>query len=192
MAEERRSCVCSQFEQRAGSLLFLYDLSLVSSSTPVTVMAIHRLLTFKSLFPAWFSFLSSRFTHLTVRWTSLQRSSTVSSYITGSKLNLTISTLTSPAPPCLLLLYPHHRVWHILYLFLAGMHISTQSTSLVFIYLFLNPSASHYALCHSLMYYLPASIPFSTHPKEKKFSKIESVDVTPLSKNPSTLPSPQT
>lgn len=99
MAEERRSCVCSQFEQRAGSLLFLYDLSLVSSSTPVTVMAIHRLLTFKSLFPAWFSFLSSRFTHLTVHWTSLQRSSTVSSYITGSKLNLTISTLTSPAPP---------------------------------------------------------------------------------------------
>ena len=50
----------------------------------------------------------------------------------GSKLNLMVSTSSfSPPPP---LLYPHHRVWHIPDIFLAGKHTSSQSTSPVLIF----------------------------------------------------------
>lgn len=86
-----------------NNVLVLFPFSMiypwVIASTPMSVTSIHRLLIFKSPFPVWLPFPSSRSIYLSVCWTSPQRSPTVSSNITKSKLNSIVSALTSSFPP---------------------------------------------------------------------------------------------
>lgn len=65
------------------------------SSISVTAIPVHGRLTSRSSYSAQFSFLNSKFMYLTVHWTSPLSSSNT----TGSKLNVTFSTLASSSPP---------------------------------------------------------------------------------------------